>query len=228
MNLNKTKKVVEEIDATTVAGIAALLNEPGEKDVLQLHAEEMFKQNLEHRILWIDLEITIDQSNLAPTILDLEKQIIAWNREDMGIPVEERKPIKIFIYSFGGDLDATMSFVSIMQVSKTPIYTYNMGVAYSGGFLILVNGHKRFALRNSTGLYHEGSAQIQGSAEDVRCGQANYEKQIKAIKQNIVERTNIEMKTLNKYKDSQWYIPADQLVSLGVVDGLVDDIDQLC
>ena len=123
---------------------------------------------------------------------------------------------------------ATMSFVSVMQVSKTPIYTYNMGLAFSGAFLILVNGHKRFALNWSKGLYHEGSAQIQGSAEEVRSGQADYERQIKAMKQNIVERTKIEMKTLNKYKDSQWYIPANQLVELGVVDELITDIDQIC
>lgn len=199
-----------------------------ERDALKVHADEMFNYNLKHRTIWIDLEIAINETDIAPTILNLEKQILAWNREDMGKPVEERQPIKILIYSFGGDLDATMSFISVMQVSKTPIYTYNMGVAFSGGFLILVNGHKRFALSNSTALYHEGSAKIQGSADEVRSGQANYERQLKAVKQNIINKTKIEMKTLNKYKDTQWFITAEQLLQLGAIDEIVTDIDQLC
>ena len=173
------------------------------------------------------MELHIEHNSIAPTILDIEKQILEWNKEDKGIPVEQRKPIKLLIYCFGGDLDATLSLISIINISKTPIYTYNMGVAFSGGFMILVNGHKRFALSNSTGLFHEGSAHIQGNAEDVRSAQNNYERQLKLIKDIIVAHTKIDLKTLQKYKDKQWYIPAQQLLELGVVDEIVNDIDEI-
>lgn len=229
MKENDTKKL--EIDDEDINDMAEQLmgelTKDSSKDVLQLHSEKLFASNLKERTIWIDLEIDIEHNSIAPTILDIEKQILEWNKEDKGKPVEERKPIKLLIYCFGGDLEATLSLISIMNISKTPIYTYNMGVAYSGAFMTLVNGHKRFTLKNSTGLFHEGSAHIQGNAEDVRSAQGNYERQLKVVKENIVERTKIDLKTLQKYKDKQWYIPSAQLLELGVVDEIITDIDEI-
>lgn len=201
--------------------------ESKEKDILQSHSENLFTSNLKDRVIWIDLQISIDSNEIGPTILDIERQILAWNKEDKGIDVKDRKPIKLMIYCFGGDLDATLSLISVINISKTPVYTYNMGVAFSGGFMILVNGHKRFTLANATGLFHEGSAHIQGNAEDVRSAQSNYERQLESIKENIVNKTKIKMATLKKYKDKQWYIPANELLELGIVDEIVSDIDEL-
>lgn len=203
------------------------LAKDGTKDGLELHAEGLFISNLKDRIIWIDLEINIEENSISPTILNIEKQILQWNKEDKGIPVEERKPIKLLIYCYGGDLNATLSLISLMNISKTPIYTYNMGIAYSGAFMTLINGHKRFALENSTGLFHEGSAQMQGNAEDVRSAQSNYERQLKMIKENIMAHSKIDAKMLQKYKDKQWYIPAAQLLELGVVDEVIKDIDDI-
>ena len=199
----------------------------GSKDALELHAENLFISNLKDRTIWIDLEINIEENSISPTILNIEKQILQWNKEDKGLPVEERKPIKLLIYCYGGDLNATLSLVSLMNISKTPIYTYNMGIAYSGAFMTLINGHKRFALENSTGLFHEGSAQMQGNAEDVRSAQSNYERQLKLIKENIMAHSKIDAKMLQKYKDKQWYIPAAHLLELGVVDEVIKDIDDI-
>ena len=91
----------------------------------------------------------------------------------------------------------------------------------------MANGHKRFALANSTGLFHEGSANIQGNAEDVRSAQSNYERQLKLVKENIATHTKISLKTLQKQKDKQWYIPAQEMLKLGIVDGIITDIDDL-
>ena len=221
--LENNENTIDDIAEQIIGELA----KDSSKDVLQLHSEKLFTSNLKERTIWIDLEINIERNSIAPTILDIEKQILEWNKEDKGKPVEERRPIKLLIYCFGGDLEATLSLISIMNISKTPIYTYNMGVAYSGAFMTLVNGHKRFALKNSTGLFHEGSAHIQGNAEDVRSAQSNYERQLKVIKENIIARTKIDLKTLQKYKDKQWYIPSSQLLELGVVDAIVEDIDEI-
>lgn len=229
MKKNYLKKMEineDEID-DMVEQLIDELNKDSTKNILQLHSEKLFVSNLKERIIWIDLEIEVVHKSIAPTILDIEKQILEWNREDKGKPVEERKPIKLLIFCVGGDLEATLSLIAVMNISKTPVYTYNMGIAYSGAFMVLVNGHKRFALKNSTGLFHEGSAHVQGSAEEVRSAQSNYEKQLKAVKENIVEHSKIDLKTLQKYKDKQWYIPSDQLLELGVVDAIITDIDEI-
>lgn len=229
MKENSIKKLQSEEDDMEEMATQLLetLLKNDSKDALQLHSEKLFASNLKNRTIWIDLEINLEHVSIAPTILDIEKQILEWNKEDKGKPVEERTPIKLLLYCFGGDLDATLSLTSIMNISKTPIYTYNMGVAFSGAFILLVNGHKRFALPYSTGLFHEGSAHIQGNAEDVRSAQSNYERQLQVIKDNIVHRTKITTKMLQKYKDKQWYIPAAELLKLGVVDEIISDIDEI-
>ena len=84
--------------------------------------------------------------------------IMQWNKEDYDnkIEVAQRKPIKIFLYTYGGLVDAAKSFYHMMQISKTPIYIYNMGVCASAGVLIFLSGHKRYAIKGSTFLIHEG------------------------------------------------------------------------
>ena len=54
-----------------------------------------FYTDLEHRTYWLNDEI----SNYT---FDLVQYIIRWNREDAGIPVEDRKPIRIIIDCAGG------------------------------------------------------------------------------------------------------------------------------
>ena len=62
------------------------------------------------RIFFIDFEI--DQS-----LIEIERKILQYNRIDKNTPVEQRKPIKLFIYSYGGELDAMFSFIDVVALS---------------------------------------------------------------------------------------------------------------
>jgi ATP-dependent Clp protease protease subunit len=119
---------------------------------LQLPSPELatFFKNANDRIFWIDQEIT-------DNVFEIIKRIIQINKEDKDKKIEEIVPVRIFVNSPGGDLEATLSFVNICEISRTPIYTYNMGIAMSGGLLILLAGHKRFCLDCSRAMYHIGS-----------------------------------------------------------------------
>ena len=59
-----------------------------------------FYTDLEHRTYWLNDEI----NNYT---LDLVQYIIKWNREDKGIPVEDRKTILIIIDCMGGFLSVS-------------------------------------------------------------------------------------------------------------------------
>ena len=54
-------------------------------------------------------------------LLDFVSKIIEWNREDKDIPVEERKPIKLYIDTIGGSVSVMLCLVNAIKVSKTPI-----------------------------------------------------------------------------------------------------------
>lgn len=178
-----------------------------------------YYNDLRNRTLYLDEEIKRE------TLIPLTKMILAWNNEDKETPIKQRKPIKILIYSYGGEVDATLHFIDVCLMSKTPIWTFNMGVAMSGGFYILLAGHKRFAVKNSQSLVHQGAGSFDGSAEEIKTHTTQYNKLLKTLADYTLERTKIPKSLFDKKKKSEWFINGVEQVELGVVDEMITDID---
>ena len=191
---------------------------------LQLPDPELlgYYDGLEDRKIWITQDIDC-------TVLEISKLILKFNAEDEKnkIPVEKRKPIKIFIYSYGGDGAACFSLIDMMKISKTPIWTINTGVAMSAGLLILLAGHKRFSMKSSTALIHSGSGGTQGSYEQTEAQMKDYKHFVQTMREYVIDRTKIDKKLLDKKKAQEWYIYADEQVELGIVHNIVENIDEI-
>lgn len=172
------------------------------------------------RALWIEGEI-------GDGLFELSKMIIRYNKEDKDIPVEERKPIKIFINSPGGDLDSTLAFIGLMNISKTPIWTIDACWAYSAAGLILMAGHKRYALPNTECLIHSGSGQLGGSYEQTTEQMKNYKYLVDKMRDFILSKTKIDQKLFKKNSQKDWYIYDDDMLELGIVDEIISDLDIL-
>lgn len=91
---------------------------------------EYYRRLKDREILWNDL---IDDG-----MIDIPMYILKWNKEDSGLPVEKRKPIKIYINSDGGAANVTLYTANVISLSKTPVITIGMGRAYSSGGLLLM------------------------------------------------------------------------------------------
>lgn len=195
---------------------------PQELENLQLPSPELltYYRNLEDRVIWIDYGVD-------ETILEVSKLIMYFNKLDKDIPVEQRKPIKLLLYSYGGDGQACFSLLDIIALSKTPVWTINMGVAMSAGLLILLAGHKRFCLEKSTALAHSGSGGACGTFEQTEAQMKDYQRFVKTMRDYIIERTNIDQKTLNKYKTKEWYLYSEDQVNYHIVDKIVEDITEI-
>lgn len=176
------------------------------------------------RVVWIDKEID-------ETLFDEIKMITLWNLEDekAKIPVEERVPIKLMIHSYGGNLDTAFAIIDIMAISKTPIYTYNLNACMSAGCLIFLNGHKghRYCMPLSTALIHEGSGGSGGTYSQVQAQNENYKKMIEMMKNNILSHTDLDTKTLNKWKNKEIYLYAEDQIKYGFADVIINDFSQL-
>lgn len=179
-----------------------------------------YYQCLDNRILWVDGEIDI-------TLLEITRLIMYWNIQDKGIPVEARKPIKLFIFSPGGNLAETMHACSIMQMSKTPVWTVNMGMAMSGGFLLLINGHKRFTMPYARAMFHRGSGGAAGTYGQAEDAMKDYNAQMNDMQNLVLERTKISKQAFGKHKDRDWYFGAEEQVKNGVVDEIITDLEQI-
>lgn len=199
-----------------------LIAVPESVENLQLPNPDLltYYKDEQDRVFWIEGEID-------DGLFELSKMIVRYNKEDKDIPVENRKPIKIFINSPGGDLDSTLAFIGLMNLSKTPIWTIDACWAYSAAGLILMAGHKRYALPNTECLIHSGSGQLGGSYEQTTEQMKNYKYLVDKMRDFILSKTKIDQKLFKKNSQKDWYIYTDEMLSLGIVDEIIDDLDIL-
>ena len=155
------------------------------------------------------------------------KDIIRFNIEDMGIPVEERKPIVILINSCGGLLDITFNIVDIIKVSKTPVWTVNIGSALSGACIIFLMGEKRFASKYSWAMYHSGSGGLSGNYSETKEQSRVWDEQVNGMADIILSRANVDKRTFNKYKDKDWWLNQEQQLKYGFATDKFESIDEI-
>lgn len=152
----------------------------------------------------------------------IDGQIRFWNQYDRehNIPIEERKPIKIFIDSCGGSLTDTFTIIDSIRTSETPVWTINIGCAYSGGFFVFISGHKRIAYAHSSFLFHEGSTGTSGTSSQFENYTAFYKKQLLQLQDVVLKNTKIsEEEYMKIHKDDIWYDIVD-----GLEKGFIDEI----
>lgn len=147
-----------------------------------------------------------------------------WNLADKDIDPKDRKPIKLLIDSSGGWLEGGLMIADAIRLSKTPVYTINMGIAYSAGLLVFIAGHRRFCYPSSTFLFHEGSTCLgMMDAGKFRNYAAFYEQILLKAKKYFLEYTDItEEFYQEKYKDDYWFF-AEEAIERGFCDEILEE-----
>ena len=172
------------------------------------------------RMLFLDLYVDAN-------VLTLERMILAFNMEDKDKPVEERKPIKLFLQNDGGLLQMAYSLIDIIQASKTPVYTYDLGVCSSAAALIFLSAPRRFMFRNSTVLIHQGSAEFTGDAGKILDATQSYKEMLKKMNNYILQRTNIPKAMLTKKRNDDWTLSAEECIKYQVATDIVENLEDI-
>jgi ATP-dependent Clp protease protease subunit len=169
----------------------------------------------------------VDQASIG----DVTQKIIEINQDDehlkkvysiYGLKYEP-EPIKIYIDSYGGYVYQCFGLLSVMERSETPIHTIVTGCAMSCGFMMLISGHKRFAHKLSTPLYHQVSGGAFGTVKEME-EKIEESKRLQEQLESIVrEKTNISKKKLKEIFDTKkdWYMTSEEALSLGVIDEIL-------
>ena len=176
--------------------------------------------DLANRSIWIDSEINA-------STLDIVSKIIRWNREDKGKPVDERKPIKLFFLSPGGDLEIEEAVVSTIRLSQTPVWGIAMGMVASAASLIYLSCHKRFALPNAYLIIHQGSAQMGGNYDQIVAAMKDYEEQIERMTKFYIENTDYTEEEIRANIKTDWYVRGEELLERKLITNWVSTIDEL-
>ena len=142
-------------------------------------------------ISYIEGIVLVGESSIAN---ELVGWIFDYNRDDQDKPIEERKPIRLYIDSPGGDIIGGSAIINAIKVSKTPVYTINVGQWSSMAFLIGITGHRRFSLPDMTFLMHDGNLFASGStnkAQDKMKFDERFENEV--IRTHVLKHSNIGM-----------------------------------
>ena len=148
--------------------------------------------------------------------IELIKTLIRMNIEEKDIPENELKPITLYLFTYGGSLEQAMALCDVVEASRIPIITVCLGVAMSAGFLIFLAGKRRYAFRQGSFMIHQGDATLSGSADMIQQAQDNYKRQLKQMKDYILEHTSIDSKLFSKNKLKDWYLSTTEAEKLGV------------
>ncbi len=176
-----------------------------------------YMKDLKQRKLFLPTEIE------AETVGDIVRHIMQINREDADIPPEERKPILLYVSCRGGSLDDGMSVIDAIENSLTPVYTINIGYAYSMGFLIGLAGHKRFCTKNAMFLMHDGTDFIMDSSAKA-IDRLEFNKRMEArLKQYVISHSKITQEEYEQKYRVEWYMFSDEAKENGFVDFIIGE-----
>ena len=187
--------------------------------------EEIFYLNdLKQRKLFLNVDV--EQLSVA----DIVKLIMQYNKEDKGIDPKDRQPILLYVTSNGGEVDSGFELIDIIQNSKTPVHTINLGYQYSMGFLIGLAGHKRYATQNAKFLMHDGSNFVYNSGAKAQ-DQMEFQKKVEErVKQYILSRSKLTSEEYDSKLRVEWYLFASEAKDKGFVDYIIGedcDIDEV-
>lgn len=179
-----------------------------------------YYRNLEDRVLWLDTEVD-------ETWLEFIRNIVNWNKEDSGVDIEDRKPIKLMLYSYGGDLDINNAFIDVIRSSRTPVWAINVGQSCSAACFISVACHKRFAFKHSSYLIHQGGGHFEGDYRQIISAVSEYQRKIEYLAGYLLESTTIPEDVLMENIIDEWYVTAEDALKWGICDKIVDSIEEI-
>ena len=179
--------------------------------------EELVREYLDDRTLVLNDEIGQD------VIEDYIMYILKWNKEDKDLPVEVRKPIKIYISSPGGNVFDANIFIDIIEASKTPVWGIALDLVASAAYLVYLACHERYAFKNSAFLQHEGEIVIENSRSKAKNNVQFFDSQEKRAKDFILSKTTMTEEFYDSVYEQEMWMYSDKAKEFGVVDNIIGE-----
>lgn len=195
---------------------------PSSVENLSLPAPELvnFFSDLENRSFWIDDEVD-------NALLEIIKYIMKWNKEDKNIPTEERKPIKLFFFSPGGDLDINYACIDAIKLSVTPVIGINIGQCASAAAYIYLSCHKRLMFPHAYFIFHQGSGVLSGTYEQICAQMEDYQQQIEELASFMIQHTKYSIEEIGEKIVGEWYVRKEEAITKGIAHEVVTNLAEL-
>jgi len=136
--------------------------------------------------------------------------------------------IHFYISSPGGSVPATLSIYDTMQFLECPVATYCIGMAASGGAILLAGGTKgkRYALPHAKVMVHQPWGQVGGQVSDIEIQANEIMKDRERLNQILAKHTGQSLEQIRKETERDRYFTGAEAKEFGLVDDvLVRSID---
>ena len=183
------------------------------------YEDKFTQEDVDERRLYLSAEVD------SETVDTIVYHIMRFNRLDKGIPVKERKAIKLYINSPGGSVVDGFAVIDAILNSTTPVYTINLAMSASMAFLIFIAGHKRYSLAHSEFLMHDGSSGFGFESTAKLKDRIEFETiQLEHMtKEFILKHTTIEEDLYDLKYRIEWYMLPPEAKQHGIVDFIVGE-----
>ncbi len=135
---------------------------------------------------------------------------------------DDEQPIIVYIDSYGGQVDACMSMLTILDSVPNQVITVSVGKSMSCGAMLLSHGDIRFASPRTRIMVHEISGGTRGNANDIKVDASETLRLNKywnkLMAENCGYKTVKEFEALFTNETRDLYLDAKSALKFGVVD----------
>lgn len=163
---------------------------------------------LENRIVFLDGVINDGTANLiVMKLLFLQSE----NRH---------QDVHMYVNSPGGSVTATMAIYDTMQYLESDVATYCVGLAASGGAILVAGGTKgkRYALPHSKMMIHQPYGQVEGQVSDIEIQAEDILSTRAILNEVLAQHTGQPLDVIARDTDRDYYMTAEQSKEYGLVD----------
>ena len=131
--------------------------------------------------------------------------------------------IHFYISSPGGAVTATLQIYDTMQFLECPVATYCLGMAASGGAILLAGGTKgkRYALTHSKIMVHQPWGQVGGQVSDIEIQANEILKDRARLNQILARHTGRTVEEIERETERDRYFSAQEAKEFGLVDNVL-------
>ena len=182
-----------------------------EKSGREERAMDIYSRLLKDRIIFLGTGVNDEVANA------IVAQLLFLQSED------PKADIHLYVNSPGGSVSATLAIYDTMQISTCPVSTYCVGLAASGGAVLLAGGTKgkRFALPHAKVMIHQPYGQVGGQVSDIEIQADEIFKTREVLNRILAQHTGQPIERIAKDTDRDRYLSATEAKDYGIVDGVL-------
>ena len=142
--------------------------------------------------------------------------------------LKRNSEISLYINSPGGSVDDTMAIYDTICFVGSPIATYCIGKAQSGGAVILAAGTKgkRFCLPHAKIMLHQPWGGVSGQASDIKIQAEEILKAKTMINEILAKHTGQSVEKIASETERDRYMSADEACQYGLIDEVLHEKDK--